>query len=79
MFERFLQIFYVVTINFSGSTYVAYNKYFTEISWIQDELLLLSSGIDSSHSHEGLLEDMAREMKKKKKRQVLVEIRRYQW
>ena len=53
-------------MKFSGSTYVTSNKYFTEISGIQDELLLLASGIDSSPSHkEGLLEDMARGMKKK--------------
>ena len=66
VFVRFLQTFYDVTMKFSGSTYVTSNKYFTEISGIQDELLLLASGIDSSPSHkEGLLEDMARGMKKK--------------
>ena len=41
-FVKFLETFYEVTMKFSGSTYVTSNRYFIEITGIQEELYTLA-------------------------------------
>ena len=57
---KFLDIFYEVTLRFSGSLFVSFNTYFHELISIHDQLQLLCS-VDG----DPLLRSMARKMKKK--------------
>ena len=59
---KFLDIFYEVTLRFSGSLFVSFNTYFHELISIHDQLQLLCS-VDG----DPLLRSMAQKMKKNDK------------
>ena len=58
VFIEFLERFYQVTLRFSGSTYVTANKYFVEISDMQQELYMMAS----DEIGDPLLQEMAKGM-----------------